>query len=226
MQKALLPLLAVLAAGCFDNISTDFPVDMTPLEENIAEFPAPKDGDPTPETLSIVDLPTRDFYLVHSRGYVKASLEDTYAAMRLPDNTVHKSEVDKWKVSTAEDGAEECEDLPAAIEFCHRLENTVNDLITVEFNVVWRFATSKRSKGGDRLEVIGRWQKTWGNEVLELLEGSILIRPHEGASEDEPVTEIEIIEHLRAFAGEKEHSVDFVESYYDAIVDGAHGGDN
>jgi hypothetical protein len=215
LRFILIPIACGLV-GCFDNITTEFPAELVPLEENLAEFPESKDGDPYPQGLGLHDELGSRYHIVHAKGYVHAPILDVYDALRLPEVTVDSAKVDKWKAVYANDGAEECSDLPPEIEYCHRIDNEVDDIISVKFHVVWRFGAVDRGKDDSPRAVLGRWQKTWGSEVIEWLEGSVYAYPVKG---DESVTAIEIIEHLDAFQGSRGNAIDFVNDYYDGIVD-------
>lgn len=211
-------LLPLGLAGCFDNISTEFPAELLPLEENEAEFPEGTEEDPFPEKLSLFDDLGSGFHRVHARGYIHASVDDVYTAMRLPEVTVDEAKVDKWKLVNGSDGVPECEELPAPIKYCYLLENEVDSIISVEFHVVWRFGTVPPQEDGDVTRRRGRWKKVWGSEVIELLDGSIDVYPVEG---EDKVTAVEIIEHLDAFQNSRGNAIDFVNDYFDGIVDAA-----
>lgn len=209
------PLLALMIGvlpGCFGNQTDAFPADLAPLEMNAAEAPQPKDGDMYPEKISLFDVAGPDFHIVHGRGYVKAPMADVYDALRTPEAAADRRKVDTWEVVTDPVEAEECADLPAGIKHCFRIDNVVEDLITVKFHVTWRFGDVK-DEDGEVVGHLGRWQKTWGSEVIELLEGSVEIKAVE-----EGVTEVALIEHLDAFAGSRDNAISFVKDYYANIL--------
>ncbi|MCA9581857.1 MAG: hypothetical protein KC416_08680, partial [Myxococcales bacterium] len=166
-------VVPILCSGCFDNISSEFPPELEPLEEeNRAALPS---GEDFPEELSLSGKETDDYYSVHARGYVQAPIDKVYEAASTPLATVDRREVDKWTIEGTDEGNQYCVDLPQQIKKCHVIQNQVDDIITVEFDVAWRFGGEIRDEDEALERAHGRWQKVWGSEVLELLEGSIVL---------------------------------------------------
>ena len=133
-------------------------------------------------------------------------------ALRTPEAVADRRKVDSWTVVSDAEELDECADLPAGIKHCFRIDNLVEDLITVKFHVTWRFG-DVQGEDGKAAGHLGRWQKTWGSEVIELLEGSV-----ELTAVTDDVTEVAIIEHLNAFAGSRDNALSYVKDYYANVL--------
>lgn len=168
---------AALLLGC-RAVETPFPPGIEPLEENTASWP---EGEQ--ETLSITSGETDDYAWAHARGYVHAPAGDVWQALQEPAVVVDRRRVAEY---SAEPGVE------PAYDFSMRIDYVVREVITVEYELTWRHAVV--AGDGAAPEVLGiRWQKTYGDAVLDLLEGSMVVR-----AEDDELTSLEIIEHLAA----------------------------
>ncbi len=228
MNRRALPLVlsAVALSACFDNVDTDFPdagtdrdagpdVEWHGLEpwEAPNEAPAPEgtDEDPYPEEITFV----RKRWMgnnnsIHSRAYVHADLETTFAAVRHPLAGADRRPAVTF---TWEDDVEP--DYP----FSHRSHLVIPDIVTVEFELTWRSDYVQRDPETDAPTMAAtRWQKTWGTTAISLLEGSIVCRR---VSDD--VTELQIQYHLNAVGSGFETIEDYLTGYYDSILLLAHG---
>ena len=194
--------------GCDSDEPTEFPSGLEPLEVCTAPAPDPIEGDATPEDVRFV-LGTEDEYSwVHGRGFVHKPLAETWAAMRDPEVSVDRREVDEW---TVEHGVE------TEYDFSYVIHNTVNDIITVEFDITWRQGVVEGTVEAPEL-VGGRFQKTFGTTFIELLSGSIVAR-----AVDDSTTEIELIEHLKATGKGADTAQSFLRDYFTSVVAKAHG---
>ena len=196
----------VLATGC-KSVETPFPQGLEPLEENRAELPAPEGSEPRPERLEAVSGETDDFWWTHARGYVHADISQTWQALQEIPVNVDRREVDEWTWDLIE---------PPAYDHEYVIHNTVFDIITVQFDVTWRHGLVVGTS--DVPEVVGiRFQKTFGSDVIELLEGSIVLL---AAQED---TEIQLIEHVHAFSGSPQTTESYLRDLFQDAVDQVHG---
>lgn len=183
--STLILLLSAGGAGCFGNEKTSFPPGLEPLEENRAEPPASQD-EPFPEDISLAHGNASNWDWAHGRAYVHAPLARTWEALRDIDVCVDDGRVDRWSATT---------DVEEGYDYSFRIHNEADDIITVEFDITWRQSAVEGSVDDPELVAI-RYQKTNGTEFIDLLEGSIVLRP----IEDE-VTELDMVEHLEAAAG-------------------------
>ena len=200
-------LAAITSAGCFGNERTTFPPGLEPLEENMAVLPAPVDGDEHPETIVYAKGETDNYSWAHGRGYIHASLGRTWEAFRDIEVVVDDPSVDTWSTTN---------DVEEGYDFSFRIRNVVHDVVTVEFDITWR----ESAVGGSVQdpEVVGiAYQKTWGTEFIDLLRGTIVLRP---VSDD--VTEVDMVEHLDGYGRDAETVVDYFDDVYSDAVAHVH----
>ena len=105
-----------------------FPVGLGPVMDNTAQYPSATESDEYPEQLNIV-TGTEDLPWVHGRGYVHASVEEVWEALREPEVMVDRRNVDEWQVEQGIDDT---------FAYSFRIHNIVNDVIDVEFDLEWR----------------------------------------------------------------------------------------
>lgn len=202
---AIIAVLA-LAIGCLGgDTKTPFPEGLDPLEpENRAAFPASDDpADPYPERLSFEVGSTPDFDWVHARGYVDAPIDRVREALLDPPVVVDRRQVDRWSVV-----------LDVEPEYPHsfRIHNEVDDIITVEFDMTWRLGDSDPESAEPGL-FLARWQKTNGTTFIQILRGSLVVRPI-----DDQTTSLELIEHLRATSGSHDQLMSYMGDLHASIV--------
>jgi hypothetical protein len=191
--------LAAQAIGCFGNEVTEFPAGLEPLEDNTAPTVDSVEGDPYPEVISLVrgDAPGWDW--VHARGFVKAPLDEVYDIITTPEVAVDERAVSRWSVTP---------DTEPDYERSFLLHNEVDNVITVMFDVNWRFGTVER-ENEERSLVSGTFQKTFGTTFISLMRGSILLR-----RVDDETSELEFIEHIDAATGGGDEIEAFIRDYY------------
>lgn len=205
-------LSGLCASGCFSEIATPFPPGLEPLEENVAPAPEPVDGDPYPETLVMVRrlAPyTPRTHAVHARGFVRAPVADVWAALRDPDVGADRRTFSDWSATQV---------VEPEYDFSYVIHSVITNVIVVEYDVTWRHGVVEGTLERPRL-VSARYQKTAGSSAIEDLQGSILLR------EVEPgVTEVAIIEYLRAIASGHENIESFLRDMFAELVILSHGG--
>ena len=198
-----LPLAAALSAlGCRKAIE-DFPEGLEPLEENLAPSPAGRSDDPYPESLSLVSGTEDTYDWAHGRGYVHASLTDTWDALRDPAVDVDRRRVQEYTVSELDLG--EYDDH-------YLIHNVSHDIIDVEFDIEWRHGAVEGTVDAPELVYI-RWMKIDGSTYVKLLEGSAILTPVGNA-----VTEVQLIEHLDTIGTGPEDVESFFTDMYDEIL--------
>ncbi|MBW1880132.1 MAG: hypothetical protein JRJ84_17360 [Deltaproteobacteria bacterium] len=175
-------LLLLLALGC-RNVETPFPEGMEPLEENRATCPEGSGAHSFPEEIELVSGRGDEFDWTHACAYVLASAADTWEALKDPDVVVDRREVAEWSALY---------DVEEGYDYTMLVHHLVHDLITVEYDITWRHAVVV--EGTDAPEILAvRWQKTFGASVIDILEGSMVVR-----SVEDDVTKLEIAQHLKA----------------------------
>jgi hypothetical protein len=173
--------LTVALTGCFDDIATEFPDGLEPLEPN----EAPESSVPE-QSLAIVEGDSDEYLWVHGRGYVFASPGKTWAAAKDSAVMVHVCATDEQQVET---GVED-------YEYSFKVHYVVEALVTVEWDEVWRFGAVDGPPTDPQLAMV-RYQKTYGSDAISLLEGSVQFL----ATANPDVTEVQFVEHVESFGG-------------------------
>lgn len=204
LKRCIIALVLGASLGCFGNESTAFPPGIEPLdEEHRAPNPAALENDPHPEVVSMVDGEVDDYHWVHATTYVKAPIEVVYEAVREYEINVDRRRVDAWDLKES--------DVEPEYEYSYKLYSRVDDIITVEYDVVWRLG-SMLDEDGELSGVRGRWQKVWGSEVIGLLRGSLELEPVDGQT-----TVVRVIKHLDALQGRGENARTYVTDFLNEI---------
>ena len=195
--------MAISASGCFGNEVTEFPPGLEPLEENTAPIPEAVDGDPYPEVFSLVRGNTPEYDWVHGRGFVKEPVDVVYDILTTPDVAVDERAVSRWSVML---------DTEPEYERSFLLHNEVDNVITVTFDVNWRFGTVEYENEEPSL-ISGTFQKTYGTTFISLMRGSILLR-----RVDDTTSEVEFIEQINAATGGGDEIEAFIRDYSAEII--------
>jgi hypothetical protein len=210
MRAVALPLVltTIVGGGCFGNEDTVFPPGLEPLEPNTAPPIAPVDGDPYPEVINFVSGEKPKHFYGHARAIIKADLKTTWSALRSPDASTDRRQVDEY---TYEEGTE------PDYAYSYVIHNTVRRIVTLNFDVNWRHGVALGSVDAPEV-VAGAWQKTSGSTLIASLKGTLQ------ATEVAPgVTEIEWIQHLDAVQGGADPIDEFLHDYYESAKAVAHG---
>lgn len=179
---ALLVLCCPLAwSGCFDDVTTKFEPGLETLEDN--EAPKPKGAG----SLTVVTGEEVDYLWVHGRGLLAASPAEVWAALKDPDRVINRCQSDEQVVTT---------DVEKEYEFSFKVSYTVDTVVLVEWDEIWRYGTPLGDAHAPQLGLV-RYQKTFGSDAIKLLEGSIEVL----ATGDPRRTEVQFVEHLDAFGG-------------------------
>lgn len=201
--------LLVVAPSCKGNSTTSFPDGLEPLDAvNQAHDPAPVAGDAHPEVLQTATGDTDDYSWAHGRGYVHASLTDTWAAMRDPDTCVDRRSVDEWTHADTVD---------PKYRYAFSIHNVVHSVVTVEFDVTWREDVAEGTADAPAV-VAARWQKVYGTNYITLMGGSVIAR-----RVDDGTTELELVEHLNASGKGSDTAETTMRDWFGSVVAKAHG---
>jgi len=199
---------AVALAGCWGNTTTVFPPGLEPLEDNTAPAPTGSADDPYPERLAVVSGKAAEWNWSHERGYVHAGLDRAWPVVRAPEVTRDPT-IAEWSVDWG------VEDFPVS----YVIHYTVHDVLTVRFDITWRFAVIEGTDAAPTL-IAGRFQKTWGTTFIRRQEGSVLARAVAGVPD---LTEIELIERLDATNTGIGDIESYLSDYFRQILGGVHG---
>ena len=192
-------MLLLLAAACQPDVV--FAEGLDPLEENLA--PAPTGDGPWPETLSLVSGDDGDLHWTHARAYIQTPLADGLTAVQDPEVGVDRRRVAEWTVT-------ENTDPDYAVSYT--VHTVVEDIITVSYDLAWRHGQVAEESWGTR------WQKTEGDSLIKLVEGSIATSV---VAED--AIELQFVYRLEAALTSTEDTEGFLTDFYGSILAAAHG---
>jgi len=198
MRLCFLPLLA----ACYGSEPTAFPGGLEPLSDNDASWPS----DTSSRSLDMVTAQLDDYSTAHARGYAPGSLDEVYAAVSTVEVCVDRREVDDWQVT---------EDTEPDYDVSFIISNTVNDLITVEYDVTWRHGPTEADEDNVITTYGSRWQKTEGSTVIEILRGSIQLSEVESG-----IVGLEYIEELGSIQPDDDASraAQYIEDHYADVL--------
>lgn len=155
----------MLALACTSDVATDFPPGLAPLEDVGTVPPAGTPADPHPETLALDKGSDDESNWVHAAGYVHASVKDVYAALAIPDVVADRHHVNKYAVTTNVE--------PYDVSF--RLHYTINNIVTVEFDVTFREGrVTGTAEAPTAVSIV--YAKTYGSNLVNTMKGSIEVR--------------------------------------------------
>lgn len=197
--------LAAAVAACQDNVDTQFPAGLEPLEDNSA--PAPQGGATTEELVMVSG--EGDHKWVHGRGYIQAAPGAVWAAAKDPEHMVADCATSRHMATVG---------VEPEYEYGFRVHYEVDDIVTVAWDELWRYGTVEGTVAAPSLAMI-RYQKVYGSDFISLLEGSVMV-----LGTDQPErTEVELIEHLSALGGNVDNIKGSMQRRFDVLVEIAHG---
>lgn len=192
-------LLALpLAVACGGKAEPQaFPPGLTPLDD-LAVACSGSVGE-----LNTTSGEAEDHDWSHGCGTLEASLEDVYLALQDTEVAVDQRSVDEW---TREDGVE------PEYEVSFAFQNTVNDIITVEFETTWRAGALEADDKEGLSELGARYQMTVAPQVITTMEGSVY-----ASDNGDGTVEIQIIDHVDALRGGTDITILKVEDLFEDI---------
>ncbi len=211
---SLVALTSATVSGCFDTVATPFPPGLEPWEEpNAAPLPAPIEGDPCPETITLARVaPFGRSTAVHARACIHAPLDVVWDAIRNPQTGRDPSSTHPPFMVLPEPIAEECDGL-------YQTQVHVDDVVDVDFRLCWRHEVIEGTDDAPLLTAT-RWQKVWGTSIITTLEGSLIARTH---PDDPSITTLEYQYHLDALIDDPERIESYLSAIYARLRDDAHG---
>jgi hypothetical protein len=198
-----LPFIALgcIQPACGEPEPVSFPPGLEPLEDMFVDAPAATGGEPYPEEVSWASGDEGDYGWIQARGYIHATPSEAWESLRSEAVFIDHRKITEY----------ELEELDSDVyDYVFLVHNTVEDILTVEFDVEWRHGSSPGGSG-DPDSVAVRWQKTVGTDFISMLQGSILFFPPEEGAD---VVEVQIIEHLTATLEQEDNAVQYVLDLY------------
>lgn len=195
-------LLTALATACGGR-ETPFEPGLEPLETLSLEAPADLE-----ETFVLEVAEGDDYLWGHLRGYVHADLATVWAAYQEPDVVVDRRRVREWTPRF---------DVEEGYDFSMAIDQVVEDTVTVEYTLTWRHGAVGEVEAPEKVSM--RWQKTEGFSLIDILRGSVVLLP----TEEEGITEVQMIEHLKAPLTDTSEIEGLLVDVYGDVVAHSHG---
>lgn len=172
MTRAL--LTSLLLGGC--SRATEFPPGVEPLEPLAVTRHDPGEQG--------YNMASGDDGVVwaHLHGHVHTDIVSVWRAFQEPAVVVDRRRVSEFSTTS---------DVEEGYDFSIAIDQTVSDIITVQYVLTWRHLALGRSDPPN--DVAMRWQKTEGSSLINNITGSVVL-----TQIDEDVTEITMMEHLDA----------------------------
>jgi hypothetical protein len=202
---------ALLAVSCADNIKSDFPPGLDPLDAvNPALFPAGTTADPYPEQLGDFAFGSNgDVVLAYAKGYIQQPVTAVWAAGTDPQSAS--------EAATSVDSCGIKLDVETGYDFSWKIHNSKTDVITIWFDVTWRSGTlpwpTPAGGPGSPPTVAWRFQKTDGTAYIQVMAGSV--KAYEVAP---GITGIEFIRHVNAARSPPDVVAAGIQNHYDNIL--------
>lgn len=191
---------ALVCSGCFDDIATKFEPGIAALEVNEAASPS----DVGVLTVASGEEPT--YLWVHGRGLIDASPDVVWAVAKEPERLINYCQSDTQNVQT---------NVETEYEFSFKVSYVVETAFAdIGWDELWRYGPTP----GGHYQII-RYQKTFGSDAIELLEGAIQVRP----TNDPGRTEVQFVEHLDSIGGGIEEMTKQMQQRFDELTTGVAG---
>jgi hypothetical protein len=184
------------------------PPGLAPIGPNTADLPAAQPDDPYPETYNQVSGATDAYAWSALKGYIKAPIAAVWAGMQEPDTVVDRRKVNSWTVTP---------DVETGYDVSFMVDETVDDVITVEFQMTWRQSHTAGTVDAPTA-VAANYQKTYGSDVIKLIAGSIELERI-----DDETTSFACLEYVASLVRAQESVDSFQPDLYNSVKARAHG---
>ena len=207
-------LLAATALGlsaCQSNVVTPAPPGLQPLDTCRASWPDPVDGDPHPEKIETIEGYMDDGgVFAHARGFVHASIEDVFTAMKDPAVLTDRRQIDQWTVTW---------DVEPEYQVSFKTHCVAHRFVTVEWDMLWRMGVVEGTE--DKPETIFEVaRKVEGSSFVERAQHSFVVRKVE-----DNVTSLEIVVQGKGTALGPEDMTKSGTDQFNSLVARVHGQD-
>lgn len=197
--------LAAFATGCQDDISTQFPDGLEPLEDN--KVPAITGASPLEQI--VIQKGEDGYKWVHGRGVLLAPPGLIWSLAKDAERLKSACDTDRQTITLG---------VEPQYEYGFKIHYEVDQVVTVAWDELWRYGTITGTPAEPARTMI-RYQKVFGSDFITTIAGSIqlLARP----APDQ--TEIEMIEHLDAFGGSADQMAASMRRRFALLAAAAHG---
>lgn len=202
-MRHLLSIAALLTAlsACGGSGVAEFPPGWEMLAPASVEVP-----DAAGQITNVFE--TDDWIEGHAAWRIDRPVVDVWNALREPDVVVDRRRIDEWSSVVVND---------TSSDFSMAVTNSTTEIITVSFDLTWRH---KVVEGGpsspEQLAV--RWQKTFGPDIIERLEGSMVVWDI-----DEGSTGVQVVERLSTPTSGPEEIEAYLTDFFNDTEDAAWG---
>ncbi len=216
--RRLAGLALLFAAGCQHDVTTLFPPGLEPLADD-PEVQAV--AAPVAEALVMTNTQDTEVH-VYGRGYVFAPVATVWAAAQDPLALIATCNTDAQAITQQDETG-------YALDFS--VHYTVNNILTVGWDDQYRGAVISVGVGSSQVlgmgipgDVVSRTmiehQKTMGSSFISVSEGTTQLL----ANADNSVTEVQMIEHLKAVEQPLDQVTNGMRHEFDSLLAIAHGG--
>lgn len=204
-RAAVTLALWALVGACQDDITTEFPDGLEPLEDN--KLPAIAAG--APLEVLVTKRGEDGFKWVHGRGVIQAAPGAVWALAKDGERMAATCDTDRHAITLG---------VEPQYEFGFAIHYEVDEVVTVAWDERWRYGTITGTPAAPTLAMI-RYQKVFGSDFITTLEGSVQLvaRPDPGE------VEVQFIEHLDAFGGSADQMEGSMKRRFALLVAAAHG---
>ncbi len=195
-----LSLVALLGYGCAEDPDLEIPEGLQSLDpDNRAAWP-----EDHAETLDVVaGIREDELIWAHARGYVHASLNETWEALQEPDVVIDRADIDSYEITGSEPG----------YDVSFTVHCISHNIVTVEWDMAYRESAVIGTVEQPELVAL-RAEKTAGSEFFEVLTWSLHLEEVE-----EGVTSWEFVEQMVSIQKDAEPLESFaLDLWVDAVA--------
>ncbi len=187
-----------------------------PPGSTLSPDPAPAPGADSgayPETVSIQqgtsgDLGSTGYNYVFATGYVDASINQVWAAFKIPNVVVDRHAISSYTVQ---------ENVEKGYDVSFLTAYTINNVLTVTYNLTWREGAVAGTES-DPTHVSVVYEKTWGSSFVSLMTGSIQL-----VSVSPTVTELQFVQRMNATDTDSGTIASWTNELFSSVVAQVHG---
>lgn len=160
---ATVALCAAAMLGCQEDVVTQFPDGLTPIEANTATPPAATPTDEFPEVRSVLTGTDDAGSWLHCYAYVHAPIALVWTAFKDPAVVTDRRNITSYTTAL---------DVEAEYDVSYRVRLHIEDVVTIEFDLTWRESAVEGTVDAPTRVVVA-YQKTWGSSFVRRMAGTI-----------------------------------------------------
>ncbi|MEL6347907.1 MAG: hypothetical protein AAFV53_32675 [Myxococcota bacterium] len=177
----------------------EFPDGLEPLPvDNTAEWPANNT-----EAINTNGGEDGDLIWVHARAYIHNTLDAIYPCLQEPEINLDRQEDPQWSITR---------DVEEGYEHSYRLDITVENILTVEYEDTWRHG-SVYDEDDVRNRTVTAWQMTQGNSFMTIKRGSLVADVVEAE-----ITSLDIIYEMDVALPDEEQMIRYLEDVHAELI--------